>query len=132
MKMINFYYCVIYDLGNMYKCRYMSYIHTHTHTHWYIYRHIHRTLTYAHAQLQVHWTQWGLVMLVIYFPQLIAMSRKKGLSLLFTRPVLNKSYMLLQLGLTKVLENNYYSPLKEKETVKTGVLLKSQTCRRCI
>lgn len=70
-------------------------------------------------------------MLVIYFPQLIAMSRKKGLSLLFTRSVPNKSYMLLQLGLTKALENSYYSPLKEKEIVKSGVLLKSQTCR-CI
>ena len=39
--------------------------------------------------------------------------------------MLSKSYMRFQLVLTKVLENNYYFPLKEKETVKSGVSLKS-------
>lgn len=54
------------------------------------------------------------------------MSRKKEVSLFFTKPVLNKSYMLFQLGLRKILENNSYSPFKEKETVKSRVLLKSE------
>ena len=50
--------------------------------------------------------------------------KKKELSLSFTKPVLNKTYMLFQLGLRKVLEKNSYSLLNKKDTIESRVLLK--------
>lgn len=56
--------------------------------------------------------------------------KRKKVSLFFTKPVLNKSCRLFQLGLRNVLENNSYSPLKEKETANSTVLLKAQNLQK--
>lgn len=56
--------------------------------------------------------------------------KRKKVSLFFTKPVLSKSCRLFQLGLRKVLENNSYSPLKEKETANSTVLLKAQNLQK--
>ena len=44
--------------------------------------------------------------------------------------MLNKSCRLFQLGLREVLENNSYSPLKVKETIKSTVLLEAQNLQK--
>lgn len=59
------------------------------------------------------------------------MAREKGIEFILAKTVLNKSYVLFQLGLTKGLEYNYYSPLKEKE-IRNTVLCSHRTCGRYI
>lgn len=56
------------------------------------------------------------------FSMALCYVKEKGIELILYQTCA-KQVIYVQLGLTKVLKNNYYSLLKEKEAVKSRVLL---------